>query len=240
MTYVSTEGLARKPRWTPEQAVKWALSNVRDPYEYWSWKCDHFVTMCYGFYGSGHYSANEHWNSIPSVFKHRQSTPPPGALVFWDVSTFGHVAITTSVGYVASNDIKRVGFIDVVPTAYIANQWGAHYRGWTNPWFGQAWGINSDTPPNISQPTVSLSKIRHAATTPKHEQYPGGTLRVQQALKSEGLLEKFSRGTYGERTRHAYSVWQHKLGYSGSNANGVPGEASLAELGNKHGFDVRA
>ncbi|HEY5837180.1 MAG TPA: peptidoglycan-binding protein LysM, partial [Streptomyces sp.] len=45
-------------------------------------------------------------------------------------------------------------------------------------------------------------------------------------------------GSFGTRTRDAYAAWQRHCGYTGPAADGIPGKASLARLGEKHGFKV--
>lgn len=62
---------------------------------------------------------------------------------------------------------------------------------------------------------------------------------VQNALVSETLLDKqWATGAYGTKTVSAYIKWQQSLGYSGNDADGIPGLASLTALGNKYSFSV--
>ncbi|HEX6355148.1 peptidoglycan-binding protein [Actinophytocola sp.] len=63
-------------------------------------------------------------------------------------------------------------------------------------------------------------------------------LAVEQALQAKGLLSSAqSDGHYGTSTLDAYAAWQRSLGYSGLDANGVPGRSSLTQLGAGR-FDV--
>ncbi len=56
--------------------------------------------------------------------------------------------------------------------------------------------------------------------------------RVEQALAAKGLLARtYVDGSFGSKTREAYSAWQGRLGYSGGAANGLPGATSLKRLG---------
>lgn len=239
MGYVSLEGLPRTPRWTPYQAVKYALGEVNRPDKSYYRMCDHFCAWTYGYAGSGYYSADAHWEATPDRFKHR-GTPPAGALVYWETSgSYDHIAIAVnSRGHVASNDIKRLGKIDVVPISYITSYWGARYLGWTNPYFLNSWGTNPNTPPPLPLPAVDLSRIQNNARGPVHSNYPDGVLIVQRALRKEGLLDAFIKGNYGEATRDAYAAWQRTLGFSGADANGIPGPMTLRRLGDKYGFRV--
>jgi peptidoglycan hydrolase-like protein with peptidoglycan-binding domain len=63
-------------------------------------------------------------------------------------------------------------------------------------------------------------------------------LPVEQALQAKGLLASAQvDGHYGTSTLDAYAAWQRSLGYSGLDANGVPGRTSLTTLGSGR-FDV--
>lgn len=104
-------------------------------------------------------------------------------------------------------------------------------------------------PPLAGAPPISLHIIQMCA----HEDPPkpqGQTTNynqviwVQDALELEGLLsasdKRWGRGAFGSMTVAAYKAWQRRLGYSGTAADGIPGQASLAKLGAKYGFRVVA
>ncbi|MEJ3748072.1 peptidoglycan-binding protein [Actinomycetes bacterium KLBMP 9797] len=58
-------------------------------------------------------------------------------------------------------------------------------------------------------------------------------LEVERALNAKGLLAAgVVDGHYGTSTVSAYAAWQRSLGYSGIDANGIPGPTSLTALGN--------
>jgi len=117
--------------------------------------------------------------------------------------------------------------------------------------FGQ-WRVGV-TPPNTPPPpppvpgipAISLAHIvMHAkedptnvatgASTDYAEIYP-----VQVALEKFGSLDAASkvwtRGQFGSMTVAAYSKWQQHLGFTGSNADGIPGLTSLTKLGQQSG-----
>ncbi|MER8095038.1 peptidoglycan DD-metalloendopeptidase family protein [Streptomyces goshikiensis] len=80
---------------------------------------------------------------------------------------------------------------------------------------------------------VKLSDLRLGA-------HNDSVLVVQEALaKAVGLDFHSGPGTFGERTRAAYAKWQHQLGFSGPEADGLPGPDSLRALGTKFGFKVQ-
>jgi len=101
--------------------------------------------------------------------------------------------------------------------------------------------------PTPSKPKVDLSLLVSAAKTDPgakqgHVTYMTGTNLVEDALVKLGYLSKTYAhdGSYGTTTRDAYKKWQLHLGYTGSDADGIPGMTSLKKLGAKYGFDVVA
>lgn len=143
--------------------------------------------------------------------------------------------------------------------------WIAHYNGDAgNPGIEADWLIHQYTSDPIdtnvadfgsragmaewaggtTRPTVDLSKIIKAAKTdPGKSGTPvsyKGVGRVERALAAEGLLdERYIDAHFGSETVAAYAKWQKKLGYTGSDADGIPGKSSLTKLGKRHGFDVK-
>ncbi|MER6396885.1 peptidoglycan-binding protein [Kitasatospora sp. NPDC001603] len=91
---------------------------------------------------------------------------------------------------------------------------------------------------------VSLAHVVAAARTDPgaeqgHQTYGGEVRIVEQALVDEGFLEqRWVDGSLGSTTVQAYAAFQRSLGYAGSDANGIPGQRSLRELGQRRGFDV--
>jgi len=100
-------------------------------------------------------------------------------------------------------------------------------------------GIRPDgTRPEGPTPTpapvvvVSVSKVQPGRSGPQ-------VLIVQRALAKAVALDYSSGpGVFGPYTRAAYKRWQVSLGYSGLDANGVPGLKSLSALGSRYGFRV--
>lgn len=95
------------------------------------------------------------------------------------------------------------------------------------------------------KPKVDLSQL--VAVAKSNPSKPGqpvtyaGVKTVEAALVDEGLLAKtYLDGHYGTTTVSAYAAWQRRCGYTGDDADGIPGKSSLTKLGNKHGFTVVA
>jgi hypothetical protein len=99
--------------------------------------------------------------------------------------------------------------------------------------------------PTPQKPRVDLSQLVAAArSNPASKGQPvtySGVRTLEAALVDEGLLAKtYSDGHYGTTTLTAYAAWQRRCGYSGKDADGIPGRASLDRLATRHGFQVVA
>lgn len=117
-----------------DEAVAWARQQGgRTDLEYW---CDCFVSQAYGYDGSGHATANDHWMAIPWANSHPPEEPAPvGALVFYDTyPPYGHVAISTGGGNIISTNVN--GAVGETGIGYFSG-----YRGWTDAMFPSAWGV---------------------------------------------------------------------------------------------------
>jgi hypothetical protein len=100
-----------------------------------------------------------------------------------------------------------------------------------------------ETKPGAARPVVDLSKLIAAAKSdPPKAGTPvsyAGTKTVEAALVAERLLAKsLADGHFGTATKTAYAAWQRRCGWSGQDADGLPGKASLTKLGARRGFDV--
>lgn len=122
------------PRSTKE-AIAWARRQTSAG-KHWERLCLRFVSKAYGYGPTRQYRAIEQWGDTPARMKHtKDRRPPPGALLYWSTGKgrAGHVALYLGGGKIASNDIERPGYIDVVPADAIEKKWGSTYLGWTAP-----------------------------------------------------------------------------------------------------------
>ena len=94
------------------------------------------------------------------------------------------------------------------------------------------------------RPTVRLAHIIAAAKADPpaaqgHTTHKDEVLTVERALAAEGLLSaQWVDGSFGTKTISAYSAWQKRCGYTGRDADGIPGRNSLIALGRRHDFTV--
>lgn len=101
-------------------------------------------------------------------------------------------------------------------------------------------GTSTPTP---TKPKVDLSQLITAAKTDPsakqgHVSYMAGTNLAEAALVRLGYLAKTyaGDGSFGSTTVKAYAAWQRHLGYTGADANGIPGHTSLTQLGTNTGL----
>lgn len=187
--------------------------------------------------GSKYGSAIAAWNGSPR--KHRNDWhPPKGAPVFYSGGKYGHIAFSLGNGYVRSTDVAGVGRVGTVPLNWFKSRWGYTYLGWTGDLNGVGLPLSAATPTAL--PKVDLSElVRAAKTNPslggRPVTYPPA-VHVERALLKAGVNPGPVDGHYGTTCRDAYRVWQRRLGYSGSAADGIPGMTSLTRLGRQTGL----
>ncbi|MCT9082923.1 N-acetylmuramoyl-L-alanine amidase [Streptomyces fulvoviolaceus] len=96
---------------------------------------------------------------------------------------------------------------------------------------------------SAKKPRVDLSRLVKASKTDPgakqgHVSYMAGTNLTEAALVKLGYLAKSyaGDGSFGSKTIAAYAKWQRHLGYTGDDANGIPGKISLSKLGDTTGL----
>ncbi|WP_067475223.1 peptidoglycan-binding domain-containing protein [Actinomadura hibisca] len=97
-------------------------------------------------------------------------------------------------------------------------------------------------------PSVNMEAVVKAAQIdprrPDQTLTPGAkasVLLVEQALRDRKLLDaKWVDGYFGTTTVAAYAKYQKSLGYTGLQANGLPGKTSLTQLGTNRFTVTRA
>jgi hypothetical protein len=202
--------------------------------------CDAAVTKW--AYDSGNHQAVCHGTDYAYTVSHAQrfqsnsewhvgaSGIARGDIVFFDwggsnsTGAIDHVGIVTSVSggtvYTIEGNISNVCARKVRYEATIAGYGRPKYQ---------------PVPAPPSLPPVSLGKVVYALTHKASQETPAGrpdVSKVQLALVKQGVLKPgFAPGVGDPVTKDAYAAYQRSLGYSGDDADGVPGMASLTKLG---------
>lgn len=147
---------------------------------------------------------------------------PRGVPVYWTggSSGYGHIAISTGGGNCWSTDWARPGRIDKARINDITSGWNLKLEGY-------AWEINDVIvwKPPKSAGTIKLKNIKRGARN-------SDILKVKAQLYKKGY-RGFARKSnkFGAGMQRAYKKYQKKLGYTGADADGIPGKTSLKKLG---------
>ncbi|MFD8633741.1 peptidase M23 [Streptomyces sp. NPDC059533] len=131
--------------WPPEvknrrsvaDAIAWAKSQPALNERIWWRRCLEFAARVHGWRAAGVVSAITHYRVMPAHMQHPGSRDvPPGALMYWETGNIhGHVSVYLGDGMIISNDVRRPGYVDVIPASDIESKWGAKYVGWAPPYF---------------------------------------------------------------------------------------------------------
>jgi hypothetical protein len=177
------------------------------------------------------------------------SLVPLGAMIFYrsaptSTSGAGHVTgfagVRNGTPSCYTNDVAGSGKVSLSPVLWFLSHWGQTLLGWTEDCNGVHYidpihpAATGPQPPN----TVSLKAVVRAAKAdpgkPGQGVVPGSgddVRRVENALVAKGLLAReLVDGHYGTGTVDAYTKWQRRLGYTGKDADGIPGQVSLRRL----------
>jgi peptidoglycan hydrolase-like protein with peptidoglycan-binding domain len=87
-----------------------------------------------------------------------------------------------------------------------------------------------------ARPAINMERLLIAAQLDQYRPNNGTTRgavksvkRVQRSLRRRGFSVAVD-GNFGDQTLARYAAWQRRLGYSGLDASGIPGETSLKRL----------
>ena len=119
-----------------DNAVSWAEGRIGETYDSqcsqaWANMCMHFCGHAYGQVPSNIYDANAGWNASEEVFgeKHTSndfSLIPKGALVFFNLTSNGHVGLAVGNGKMVHAWTSGVIKSDI-------SGYSSYYRGWRWP-----------------------------------------------------------------------------------------------------------
>lgn len=99
---------------------------------------------------------------------------------------------------------------------------------------------STPTVPAVSAAHIEAARLRDPGLPQGGTTYPAEVNLVEVALAREGLLnDRYAHdGSFGSLTVAAYDAFRRKVGYTGSDATGSIGRASLKKLGDRNGFRV--
>lgn len=209
---------------TPEQAVDMANSwRIRKLF-FGVGQCLRTIRQTYNV-SSKYPTAASSWSAADH--KHFASSGrdvPRGAPVWWTggSSGAGHIAISCGGGVCITTDWKEPGRLAYARIDDITSLWNLNFKGWTRE-------VNDVVvwmpPKQNDRPTVHLHNLRPGK---RHDD----VLKIKKRLAEKGYKGFLkSSNKYGKGIQKAYATYQRRLGYSGADANGIPGRVSLRKLG---------
>jgi peptidoglycan hydrolase-like protein with peptidoglycan-binding domain len=110
-----------------------------------------------------------------------------------------------------------------------------------NTWKRLLGGSAAPATKPLAGKVVDLSNLIRAARTAGRDGGDYSVEATQRALNYEfGGDDLKVDGIFGTKTRSRYSAWQKRQGFSGADANGIPGRTSVNALAGKYGFRVKS
>jgi uncharacterized protein YraI len=120
-----------------ELAARWAQARIGQVYtnenpnaSWWSGWCETFAWLAYGRRFAPYFSAIVQYNAWHAAGYIRAGVPPRGALVFYNIGVYGHVAVAVGNGQVVST----IGYSNQrLPVAQHPYTYFPAYLGWAMP-----------------------------------------------------------------------------------------------------------
>lgn len=222
---------------TTPQAMEWYRDHMRWP----AGLCLQWSRMGYDV-DPLYPDASTAWQE--AKFKHRTESGihvPRGGLAYWTGGSrgFGHIAPGAGDGWCLSTDAGGAGVCARVRIDDLTRWWDLNFQGWAEDVNGvRVYNVAPPDKPAAGWDRVSLGALDRGESNADIE-------RVKWALRKKvGLGDMDLEGKYkqhwGRATTEQYGKWQQRIGFSGSDADGRPGETSLRHLGRSAGFEVAA
>lgn len=186
-----------------DDATRWATTSNQS----YPGLCDHFVGLAYGLPHSGYASARVHWDSTPAALRSNDTSPPVGALVFWDTGKpAGHVAIVTGHDRSGNSLVTTThtnGGRPTTMTLASINK-GMSYLGWSKPYFnGQTTDLDKESTGIYSQPDTRTAPTDKSGVDTSNE----SDIALRGAQYAAGIApDKLSWKELGKEYGYARSL----------------------------------
>lgn len=207
--------------------IKWARDHMSWPEGF----CLQWVRSCFSV-DARYFDAAEAWNEAGR--RHRTNSGkhcPRGVPVWWTggSSGHGHVALSVGGGYCLSTDAAGSGKCAKVKIDDLTANWGLDFRGWSED-------INGARvyDPKPGAPAKGWERVKLSAIGPKQRNKDVEVVKRRLLAKlgdKHDLNMDDLKDFWGENMTTAYQAWQERLGFTGKDADGLPGRESLKRLG---------
>jgi hypothetical protein len=214
---------------TYAQAKEFAQQQHRSGSGAWLNLCQMFSRQCVGAPPFGT-SAREAFNGTAEEFRHQSSPPPPGSIAYYGFRDrgAGHAVFAVNGGFVWSNDILRRGHIDRVRWDVFESRWKLPYRGWISACPAGELPVQRAN----DKPCYRQGKKVYQSKMQLEQDDSDSVWNLQVALIARGFeFENGPSGYYGAHTRRNVAAFQKRRGWSGADADGLAGPATIGSLG---------
>jgi len=215
---------------TYAQAKEFAQQQHRAGSSSWLNLCQMFSRQCVGAPPFGA-SARLAFNNTAPEHRHRSGPPPAGAIAYYGHRDrgAGHAVFVVNGGFVWSNDILRKGHIDRVRWNVFESRWGLPYRGWISACPAGELPVQRDAD---SAPSYRQGRRVYRSRMRLGQDDSDSVWNLQVALIARGFeFEDGPTGYYGNHTRRSVAAFQRRRGWSGADADGLAGPATIDKLG---------
>jgi hypothetical protein len=220
---------------TYAQAVAYAKAVHLNPpyYVQQTGKCQMFARNCVGAQAWAGTALNA-WNAVPASHKIPGKVVNGGLTYFDDPhrsGEAGHAVFAMGNGYVWSTDILRSGHVDLVHYSVITSKWGMRLLGTIN--WTPSGAINMA--PAVIKPPAPVYTYRQNKQVYSSKMHLG-TLNSDSVWNVNlALYQKHYGGTpvddFTPATQAAVKKFQLAQGWTGAQADGIPGPMTVAHLG---------
>lgn len=113
-------------------AIGWFRRNAALRTRGYGGLCLRAVRTAWGLPGM-YADADTYWAAVPARHKHAwDNNPPKGAVVYWQIGKYGHVALSNGEGEIWGSDLPTQGLVGKTSIHTPRVKWGAKPVGWAS------------------------------------------------------------------------------------------------------------
>jgi len=211
---------------TGNDAIAWARDHMRWSEGY----CLQWVRSCFDV-GSRDPDAATAWRNAFGRHPVNSGDHCPRAVpIYWTGGSrgYGHIALSVGNGNCISTDAGGSGVCAKVSIDGLTRAWGQNFMGWAESVNGVRVFQAKPKPPAPGWERVRVSVLRPGH---KNKDIEVVKRRLIQKVGNDYHMDMNEPQLWGPAVTKTYAKWQRRLGYSGHDANGLPGTKSLRRLG---------
>lgn len=178
------------------------------------------------------------WHSIPESHRH-SGTPRGGSIVYLDKPNVsgeaGHATWMEDPVYARSTDAFTTGRMDKIKLTTLVANWNMRYLGWID-WTpsGYLHLLPLATPGTPApSPTLKYRQGKQVYSSKMHvgQMNSDSVWNIALALKARGFNTSTVVDDFTPALREKVAAYQRSKGWTGSDADGIPGPGTTTALG---------